>query len=187
MTDKITEKIDRRELLKKAFWGFSVAGLGGITGFVLPRSFNNKTVWQIDPFKCVSCSRCETECVLMPSAVRCVHIPTMCGYRKTCPAFFDFDPNRPDTTSRAQLCPQRAIRRRPVSDSYYSYTINIDRCNGCAKCVKRCAANGNGSLFLQIYHDLCINCNECAIAASCPTQAITKVPADKPYILKNEA
>jgi len=187
MSEKIPENIDRREILKKALWGVSVAGLGGITGFVLPRTIKSKTAWQIDPFKCVSCSRCETECVLMHSAVRCVHIPAMCGHRETCPAFFDIDPLGPDTASRTQLCPQRAIRRSPVSDPYYSYTIDTGRCSGCAKCVERCGEFGNGSLFLQIHHNLCINCNECKIAAACPATAIKKVPADEPYIFKNDS
>jgi electron transport complex protein RnfB len=45
-------------------------------------------------------------------------------------------------------------------------------------------AFGNGSLFLQVRHDRCKNCNECSIAAACPSQAYTRVPAHQPYLLK---
>ena len=59
-------------------------------------------------------------------------------------------------------------------------------CIGCGKCVKGCNAFGNGSLYLQIRHDRCINCNECTIAKSCPSDAIKRVPAHTPYILKGK-
>jgi len=55
---------------------------------------------------------------------------------------------------------------------------------GCGKCVKGCKTFGNGSLFLQVRHDRCLNCNECSIAAACPSGAFKRVPADKPYLLK---
>jgi len=38
----------------------------------------------------------------------------------------------------------------------------------------------NGSLYLQVMQDRCLNCNECAIAVACPTQAIGRVPAGGP-------
>ena len=43
---------------------------------------------------------------------------------------------------------------------------------------------GNGSLFLQVRHDRCLNCNECAIGRACPAQAFRRVPAEQPYLLK---
>jgi electron transport complex protein RnfB len=67
---------------------------------------------------------------------------------------------------------------------YYEYTIDEKLCNGCGKCVKGCNTFGNGSLFLQVRHDRCENCNECAIAVACPSGAFKRVPADKPYLLK---
>jgi electron transport complex protein RnfB len=57
-------------------------------------------------------------------------------------------------------------------------------CVGCAKCVKGCNAFGNGSLFLQVRHDRCLNCNACAIARACPSDAFRRISADQPYILK---
>jgi electron transport complex protein RnfB len=35
-----------------------------------------------------------------------------------------------------------------------------------------------------VRHDRCKNCNECSIAAACPSQAYKRVPADQPYLLK---
>jgi electron transport complex protein RnfB len=80
--------------------------------------------------------------------------------------------------------PTGAIKRTFVEDPYYEYTIDKTLCIGCGKCVKGCNAFGNGSLFLQVQHDRCLNCNECSIAAACPSQAYSRVPVDKPYILK---
>jgi electron transport complex protein RnfB len=50
--------------------------------------------------------------------------------------------------------------------------------------VKGCSAFGNGSLHLQIRHDRCLNCNQCSIARSCPSDAISRVPVDQPYMIK---
>jgi electron transport complex protein RnfB len=60
-------------------------------------------------------------------------------------------------------------------------------CIGCGKCVTGCSAFGNGSLFLQVRHDRCLNCNSCSIARSCPSNAYKRVPAHDPYILKGGA
>jgi len=64
------------------------------------------------------------------------------------------------------------------------YNVEESLCNGCGKCVKGCTVFGNGSLFLQVRHDRCLNCNECSIAAACPSQAYKRVPANEPYLLK---
>ena len=55
---------------------------------------------------------------------------------------------------------------------------------GCGKCVKGCNAFGNGSLYLQVKHDLCVGCNECSIALNCPANAYQRVPARTAYLLK---
>jgi electron transport complex protein RnfB len=39
---------------------------------------------------------------------------------------------------------------------------------------------------MQIHHDLCVNCNECSIARTCPSHAIIRVPATDPYIRKDK-
>ena len=91
-----------------------------------------------------------------------------------------------DTGAENQLCPTGAIQRTFVEDPYYEYKIDEKMCIGCAKCVEGCNRFGNGSLFLQIRHDRCVNCNECAIAAACPSGAYVRVPADTPYLLKDK-
>jgi electron transport complex protein RnfB len=45
----------------------------------------------------------------------------------------------------------------------------------------------NGSLYLQVRHDRCLDCNDCSIASACPTQAFRRVPAADPYLLKKKA
>lgn len=143
-------------------------------------------VWQIDPTKCVQCGQCATHCVLNPSAVKCVHLFSLCGYCKLC--FGYFRPGTKTLTSGAenQLCPTGAIGRSFIEDPYYEYIINETLCIGCAKCVKGCNAFGNGSLCLQVRHDICVNCNECAIARACPAGAFYKIPAAKPSLLKRK-
>jgi electron transport complex protein RnfB len=52
--------------------------------------------------------------------------------------------------------------------------------------VKGCGQFGNGSLYLQIKRDLCVNCNECAIARDCPSNAIERIPLSRAYVMKYE-
>ena len=40
--------------------------------------------WQIDPARCTQCGRCETDCVLPVSAVKCIHANRVCGYCDLC-------------------------------------------------------------------------------------------------------
>jgi electron transport complex protein RnfB len=50
--------------------------------------------------------------------------------------------------------------------------------------VKGCNVFGNGSLYLQVKHDLCVGCNECSIARNCPAQAYQRIPVRTAYLLK---
>ena len=145
-----------------------------------------RLVWQIDPLKCIQCGNCAKKCVLDVSAVKCVHDFTMCGYCELCLGFFRSQPNALTSAAENQACPTGAIYRRFIEDPYFEYVIDEAKCIGCGKCVKGCTAFGNGSLYLQVRHDRCLNCNECSIAASCPAGAFIRVPADKPYIVKHE-
>jgi len=113
-----------------------------------------------------------------------VHAFAMCGYCDLCTGYFTAEPSGLHTGAENLLCPTGAIIRTSLEDPYYQYTIKEELCVGCAKCVKGCNTFGNGSLFLQVRHDRCLNCNECSIAAACPTQAFRRVPASRPYILK---
>jgi len=177
---------NRRDFIHKGMrvtLGLSLAGIG--TAAVTNAS-GQKYVWQIDPIKCNQCGRCATDCVQTPSAVKCIHAYDLCGYCDLCGGYLKPNANKKQTGAENQLCPAAAIERRYIEEPYFEYIINEDLCFGCAKCVKGCDSFGNGSLHLQIRHDLCDNCNECAIARVCPTDAISRVPAEEPYLIKGD-
>ena len=157
---------------------------------VLPLILIRKTnvkgyVWQIDPYKCAQCGQCKTNCVLTPSASKCTHAFKMCGYCDLCGGFLRQGVKTISTGAENQLCPTGAIKRRFIEEPYFEYTIDEKLCDGCAKCVKGCGDFGNGSLYMQIRHNICVNCNECSIARTCPSNAVMRVPADQPYIRKS--
>ena len=172
----------RRDFLRTGARGACVVGLGGMIGVLADRSDGEQMVWQIDPLKCNQCGKCATNCVLKPSAVKCVHAYAMCGYCELCTGYFEPEPNELNTAAENQLCPVAAIKRTSVEDPYYEYDIDEPLCIGCGKCVEGCRAFGNGSLHLQVRHDRCLNCNECSIAAACPANAFVRVPSDQPYL-----
>ena len=178
------ENLTRRKFLREGLWGACLAGAGTAAGLSVARNNPNNTVWQIDPYKCIACDKCATKCVLEVSAVKCVHYFPMCGYCELCTGYFEPQPNALNTGAENQLCPTGAIRRKFVEDPYYEYHIEEGLCIGCAKCVKGCTAFGNGSLCMQVRHDRCVNCNECAIAIACPADAFRRVPAEAPHLLK---
>jgi len=182
-----SENVTRRGFLKNGFYGGCLAGLGGLAGFLAGRSSADDMVWQIDPQICIACGNCATRCVLAESAVKCVQVYGICGYCDYCPGFHQPAARALDTGAENELCPTGAIKRRFIEEPYYEYSLEESLCNGCGKCVKGCAAFGNGSLFLQVRHDRCLNCNECSIAAACPSGAFKRVPAEKPYMLKEAA
>jgi electron transport complex protein RnfB len=163
-----------------------VLALGGTLGGLIARGPRRGEVWQIDPEKCIKCERCATECVLTPSAVKCVHAFAVCGYCQLCFGYYAGDrvDNSPNPENR--MCPTNAIARTFIEDPYYQYVIDENKCIGCSRCVKGCEQFGNGSLYLQVRHDRCLNCNECAIARACPAQAFVRVPANEPYLLKGK-
>ncbi len=174
----------RRGFLRETLRGAALAGMGAAGGFLAARSQGEEMVWQIDPYKCTACSLCADHCVLEPSAAKCVHAFARCGYCRLCTGYFI--PDAPELTEAAEnaQCPTNAIKRTFVEDPYFEYEIDEQLCIGCAKCVEGCTQFGNGSLFMQIRHDICVNCNECAIARVCPDDAILRVPAGDPYLLK---
>jgi electron transport complex protein RnfB len=180
------EDITRRGFLANGVRGAGLVAVGALGGAVLSRDGSEATVWQIDPEKCVQCSKCATECVLNPSAVKCVNVFPLCGYCNLCTGYFEAQPNSLTTAAENQLCPTGALVRRWIEGEYYEYTVDAPACIGCAKCVKGCGDFGNGSLFLQIDHGICVQCNQCSIASECPSQAIARVPKETPYILKDK-
>lgn len=174
----------RREFLRNLGRIGIGLGLAGIAGVSIGTTKNDGYVWQIDPFKCTFCGRCATDCVINPSAVKCVHAYALCGYCDLCGGYLKPGHNARNTAAENMLCPTAAIKRTFIEDPYYQYSIIEDLCIGCAICVAGCTAFGNGSFHLQIRHNLCKNCNECAISVVCPSDAISRVPTSKPYLMK---
>ena len=180
------KSIDRRRFIHKGVRLSLALTLGGVGSLTAMRAVKDKWVWQIDPFKCTQCGRCADHCVLGPSAVKCVHAYDLCGYCDLCGGYFKPVVSNLTTAAETMLCPTAAITRKFIEEPYFEYVIDEDLCIGCAKCVKGCTSFGNGSFHLQIIHDICKNCNECAIARVCPSDAITRVPGSQAYQVKGD-
>ena len=148
------------------------------------KSKGDELVWQLDASKCVQCGRCATECVVTPSAVKCMHVYDMCGYCDLCGGYFRPETKNLSTAAENQLCPTQAIERKFIEEPFFEYHIIKDLCIGCGKCVEGCGAFGNSSLQLQVDHSICVNCNQCAISRACPSEAFSRVPANDPYLFK---
>ena len=176
--------IQRRELLKSGVRSCALVAMGGLGVAAMQNSEEEEWVWQVDPWKCTWCGKCATDCVLTPSAVKCLRDMPVCGYCEICTGYSDIERLSDDEGSENQLCPTRAITRILREYPYYEYPIDDDQCIGCAKCAEGCTKYGNGSMYMQIKHDLCVNCSECAIAKACPSKAIVRVPRNKPYLIK---
>lgn len=184
--EKESKSKNRREFIQSGVRLSLALALGSVSGLALSKVVKDDYVWQIDPFECTQCGRCATDCVMTPSAVKCVHAYDLCGYCDLCGGYFKPDANELSTAGENQLCPTAAIERKFIEEPYFEYIINEDLCIGCAKCVEGCTSFGNGSLHLQIIHDICLNCNECSIARVCPSDAITRVPASEAYNVKGD-
>ena len=180
--------IARRKFLRvlgTAVAGGSILAVSGVLASRLKNEKEASYYWQIDPQKCTHGGRCETDCVLQVSAVKCFHANKVCGYCDLCGGYFRSNAKELNTAAENLMCPTGAIQRKFVEDPYFEYTIDESLCNGCGKCVKGCSSFGNGSLYLQIKRDLCTDCNECKIARVCPSDAITRVSMDTAYKLKD--
>ncbi len=187
-------KPTRRDVLQVSLRCGGVVGLGalGASLYITDRTDGESMVWQIDPNKCIqsrakmneTCGNCAAYCVLEVSAVKCVHSFELCGFCDYCTGYFEPEYTDLSTAAENQLCPTGAIKRLKIEEQRFEYTIDEDLCIGCGRCVKGCSRFGNGSLFLQVRHDRCKNCNECTIAASCPAGAYVRLPASSPYLLK---
>jgi len=171
----------RRDFVRKAGRIAVALPVAWLSVSLFRKSTATEYVWQIDPLLCTQCGQCETNCVMTLSAVKCMHSFEMCGYCDLCSGFLRQGVKILDTAAENQLCPTAAITRKFVEEPYFEYTIDEKLCNACGKCVKGCTDFGNGSLHLQIKHELCKNCNQCSIAISCPSEAISRVPLSQAY------
>jgi electron transport complex protein RnfB len=176
----------RRKFLKTSGRLIAGSSILALFGFSFQKSTVKSTeyFWQIDPQVCTFCGRCETECVLPVSAVKCVHAVKVCGYCDLCGGYYRTNVKELNTAAENLMCPTGAIQRKFIEEPYFEYSINEDLCNGCGKCAKGCNSFGNGSLYLQVKQDLCKHCNECRISKSCPSGAMKLVPVSKVYDYK---
>lgn len=177
----------RRDFVRTAGKVIVAAPLIIIPAALLRKTTPSGHVWQIDPLKCTQCGQCKTNCVMTPSSSKCVHAYQMCGYCDLCGGYLRQGVKTISTGAENQLCPTGAITRKFVEEPYFEYTIDETLCDGCSKCVKGCADFGNGSLYMQIKQDLCLNCNDCSIARTCPSQAISRIPVGVAYLEKEKA
>ena len=91
-----------------------------------------------------------------------------------------------NTVQIMQEC-MKVIEERGVETELISFAgRKIESCIACGKCVVGCRLM-NGSLFMQVRHDRCLNCNECSIGVQCPAQAFRRVPAASPRLLRRGA
>ena len=161
-------EVSRRGFIREGARVAAVAGVGGVLGLLAGKATGKEFVWQIDPQKCVRCGNCATACVLEQSAVKCVHAYAICGYCELCTGYFEPEPNALNTGAENCQCPTAAIKRTYVEDPYFEYEIDEALCIGCARCVEGCNLFGNGSLFLQVRHDVCVNCKRvCHLKGVC--------------------
>ncbi len=178
---------DRRRFVAAGVRAAGALGVGVAAGaWAFARGRAVREVWQIDPDACMACGNCQTHCVLDISAVKAVNCFARCGYCDECTGYFPTAPHQKETGAENHLCPVDAVIRRFIEAKagtrYFEYTIDENKCIGCGKCVLGCRLM-NGSMYLQVRHDRCLNCNECAIAVACPKQAFRRVPADSPNLL----
>lgn len=178
------KRISRRKILGDCLRGAGVLAASGGLGSLVMRGDAEDMVWQIDPDKCVACGKCATECVLNPSAIKCVHEHERCGYCELCFGYYRDQRVDDAETAENQRCPTNAIRRGFVEDPYFQYHVDEAKCIGCGLCIEGCGMFGNGALILQVRHDRCLNCNECSVAQACPADAFVRVPAQRPYLLR---
>ena len=194
----MAEQYTRREAVSRAIKGTVLAGLGG-SAFFLVQKANGQIVWQVDGARCVNsrvgevgvsaCNLCTTSCVVTLSAVRAVNDFSKCGRCNICPAYFNIKSAvGPDGLPSEKHCPRDAIKRKPIgavdpsdpANNFYEYVIDEQKCDGCGKCVMDCKEPmGLGSIKLKVRHDLCVNCNNCAISVACPKDAVVRLKVDE--------
>jgi electron transport complex protein RnfB len=196
----MSEQVTRRGALVKAARGAAALALGG-TAFHLVRKAEGQIVWNVDSAKCINsrlgetgvevCGLCMTECVVSQSAVRAVNEFSKCGRCYICPAYFNVTSAVDEKGLPSEkLCPRDAIERKPIGEvdpddpanNFYEYVIDEAKCDGCGKCIMACKEPlGLGSMVLRVRHNLCVDCNRCAISIACPKDAILHVPIEQVF------
>ena len=119
----------RRDLLRLGFLAVILAPFAAL--FRKRTETGTGYFWQIDPDKCVQCGKCETECILPQSAVKCVHQYASCGYCLFCSGYYQDKRIEFNTAGENMRCPTDAIIRTYVEDPYFEYKIDEEKCIGC--------------------------------------------------------
>ncbi len=183
----------------------AITGMGLTAGFLVKKA-EGQVVWQINSASCVNsklgevgvkvCDLCVKECVVTQSAVRAVNDHSKCGRCYVCPSYFSVKSAvGRDGLPSEKLCPRDAISRKPIGEvdrndpanNFYEYVIDEKKCDGCGKCVMACKEPaGLGSIVLRVRHDLCTNCNSCAISQVCPKDAISQWPTLRAVLGQSE-
>ncbi|MCP5113574.1 MAG: hypothetical protein GY953_22295 [bacterium] len=178
--------------------GTVAVGLAGSAAYLVKKA-DGQVVWQVDPAKCINselgnvgvdvCGLCVDECVVKQSAVRAVNDISRCGRCYICPAYYNVKSAVDEEGLPSEkLCPRDAIERKPIgfvdpedpANNFYDYIIDEEKCDGCGKCVMGCKEPaGLGSIRLAVRHDLCVDCNRCAISNACPNDALVQVSVEK--------
>lgn len=191
-------KLTRRATLKGLSRAAALTGMSGLAAFLVNKA-HGQMVWQVDTARCVNsrlgevgvkvCDLCLKECVVKQSAVRAVNDFSQCGRCAICPAYFNVaSAVGPNGLPSEKLCPRDAIARKPIGEvdpsdpanNFYEYVIDEKKCDGCGKCVMACKEPaGLGSVRLMVRHDLCVDCNNCAISLACPKDALVQMPMPK--------
>jgi electron transport complex protein RnfB len=191
-------KVSRRTTLKGLSRAAALFGMTGAAAFLV-RKAQGQVVWQVDTARCINsrlgevgvkvCDLCLKECVVTQSAVRAVNEFSKCGRCNICPSYFNVKSAvGPNGLPSEKLCPRDAITRKPIGEidpadpanNFYEYIIDEKKCDGCGKCVMACKEPaGLGSIRLLVRHDLCVDCNNCAISLACPKDALQQLPVSQ--------
>lgn len=193
----MSDNMTRRDLLGKVGKGAVLLAFGGGAAHLI-RKADGQIVWQVDAAKCINsrlgevgveaCNLCTTDCVVSQSAVRAVNEYSKCGRCYICPAYYQVKSAVDEQGLPSEkLCPRDAIERKLIGESdpedpannFYEYIVDEAKCDGCGKCVMGCKEPlGLGSIQLKVRHNLCVDCNRCAIANVCPKDALAQLPAE---------
>jgi len=181
----------RRNFLRIAGNGVGAAALAavGVRVFSPPAEDSvfipqaRRFAWQIDPEKCRYCGICETACVRKPSAAKALNDQKKCSNCVVCYGHITdlrIASDKVDSDGE-RICPRDAVLRKNFSggiNGMFLYSHNHADCIGCAKCVEACNVHGPKSMFMVVRPDLCLGCNECAIAVACPHEAVERIPRE---------
>ena len=119
-TGKNVKRLFSRKTFLKLIGGFVAAvDLSAGTSLLISSKMGvGKYYWQINPDLCIQCDRCRTNCVLTPSAVKCIHSYAICGYCDLCSGYLKQNHIERGSAAENQLCPTGAVKRISSNDGY---------------------------------------------------------------------